>query len=320
MKSLAVVGCGLWGKNLARNFAHLGLLKSVCDKNEKNAQEVAAQWEATPCSWEELLKDPDILGIALATPADTHTSLAQQAILKGKHVFVEKPATLESQDLATLITQAKEQNVILMVGHLMRYHPAFVAAHRLLLSGALGDLKSIDAYRQNFGRLCPGEKNVFWSLSCHDISMILALTGCLPTDISAFAQSLYTSADQGTAQLYFQEKNVVARVTASWITPQKDQRLILIGTKGALVFQDASDHKLIFYPYFLCEDKLAQEGSPSALSYESQDQEPLAIECQHFWESIVYNRSPRTNGEEALQVTQVLEGIDKALGNSLYVI
>jgi UDP-2-acetamido-3-amino-2,3-dideoxy-glucuronate N-acetyltransferase len=316
MKSLAVVGCGLWGKNLARNFAHLGLLRSVCDLDMSRSQEIAAQWEATACEWEDLLKDPHILGIALATPASTHISLAQQAIAHGKHIFLEKPAALNSKDLENLVLQAKEAHSILMVGHLMRYHPAFIAAQRLVLSGTIGDLVFIEAYRQNFGRLCPGEKNVFWSLSCHDISMILALTDSLPTHISASAQSLYTSADQGAAQLYFEENNIVARITASWIAPQKDQRLILIGTKGTLVFEDSSKNKLTLYPHHLTKDSIRQEGPPSPLSYDQQDQEPLAMECRHFWESIVYNRTPRTNGDEALNVTRVLEDIDKALDDS----
>lgn len=307
---IVVVGCGQWGSNLIRNFANMGILTGVCDLDADRAILFAERYNSLALKWEEVLTRDDVQGIAIATSATVHSSLAQECLKKGKNVFIEKPVAFCASEVDRLIELSTERNLILMGGHLMRYHPGFVALKEIVLSGKLGKLLFIDSYRQSFGRICLDEKNVFWSIAPHDVSMILALTNhTLPCKVTVTAESIYSSADQGVANLTFAE-GLTARIITSWISPFKEQKLTVVGRKGALTFNDV-EQSLIYYPYIWADDKILQNGVPENIAYPKQ--EPLATECAHFWECICSGTQPRTNGAEIKAITKVLEFIDQCV-------
>jgi UDP-2-acetamido-3-amino-2,3-dideoxy-glucuronate N-acetyltransferase len=309
-KSLAVIGGGQWGKNIIRNLSELGLLGAICDPN---GQALAQMYDVPLLELEVLLQDPTLEGVAIAVPAEMHFALAQGALLAGKHVFVEKPVTLKSSETETLWALATSQNLIFMGGHLLRYHPAYLTLESWILEGKLGDLLSLETVRNNFGRVCPGEKNVFWSLASHDISVILGLMQAVPTDLWAQANAVYTSADQGVAMLAF-PSGVQARLSASWISPYKEQKCIVIGTLGTLVLEETHHDTLRMFPHILTETRI-QKGIPFSVPFPQE--EPLKAECLHFWNCIVTGSNPKTHGGEILGVLRVLERIDACLETPL---
>ena len=173
-KNIAVVGCGHWGKNLVRNFAELGALAAVCDPNIELAQYYAEQYKVNKLSFSEIINDASIEGVVLAVPAPLHASMACEAARAGKHIYVEKPLALNQVDAEKMIAAASEYKVKLMVGHLLQYHPVFVALRKLVECDELGVIQYIYSNRLSFGKV-RSEEDVIWSFAPHDISMILAL-------------------------------------------------------------------------------------------------------------------------------------------------
>lgn len=314
MKNIAVIGCGYWGQNIVRSAHDAGLLYAVSDADAARTQAFAEKYNVKGMTFDETLADPAIAGVMLATPAHLHADMALKAIAAGKHVFVEKPIALSISDAASMIDAAEKANRILMVGHLLHYHPAFVALKNL----DLGDYKHIYSNRLNFGKVRT-EENVFWSFAPHDVSMILSLAGREPVKIEATYNNDLSGSDlASTAIAHFDfGKGLSAHIHVSWYHPFKEQKLVVVGTKGMAVFDDtqAWDKKLALYKNTVSFENGQPALDKADVEYITVPEgQPLKDECIHFAECIAKNATPRTDGHEAARVLKVMQACDKAAG------
>lgn len=319
--SIAVVGSGYWGKNLVRNFHALDVLSLICDKNDSTLAEFRSKYPdvETCISFSDVLSRVDITGVVIASPAETHYNLAREAILAGKHVYVEKPLVLDESEGEKLITLAQESNRVLMVGHLLQYHPVFIRLRELVSKGELGRINYIYSNRLNLGKI-RREENVFWSFAPHDISMILSLAGELPKSISATGGCYLHQeiADVTTTQLEF-PSGLRAHIFVSWLHPFKEQKLVVVGDKKMAVFDDTEswEDKLLLFPHEINWE----EGIPIPVKAEPEkltiaQSEPLKDECRHFLECISEGKTPITDGNEGLNVLKVLKASQRSLDNN----
>ena len=314
--NIAVIGCGHWGKNLVRNYAQLGALKSIVDGNPDTAKKMAADHNVSAQTYDEVLADPAIKGVVIATPAETHATLAKKAIEAGKHVYVEKPLTINVKDAEEVCQMAKDKGVVLMVGHLLQYHPAFIHLKNMVQSGDLGRLQYIYSHRMNLGKV-RREENILWSFAPHDISMILALAGEEPNDVSAIGSCFLheTICDVTTTHMTF-DNGVRAHIFVSWLHPFKEQKLVVIGEKGMAVFNDTLpwSEKLMLYPHKInWENGIPVPEKADGTPIPLDEAEPLKLECQHFLNAIETGNVPNTDGEEGLRVLKVLNQAQKSL-------
>jgi UDP-2-acetamido-3-amino-2,3-dideoxy-glucuronate N-acetyltransferase len=320
MAQVAVVGCGHWGRNLVRNYHRLGALGAVADVDPARAQEHAAQTGAPALTFEQALDRADLNAVALATPGETHAAMALAALAAGKHVFIEKPLALSTEEGRRVVERAAAAGCVLMVGHLLRYHPAFERLQQVIGSGRLGRLQYIYSNRLNFGRI-RREENVFWSFAPHDLSMILALAGEMPEQVWAVGSCyLHSSlADVTTTHLAF-ASGIHAHVFVSWLHPFKEQKLVVVGDGGMAVFDDgmAWSAKLLVYPHRISwKDGFPTPAKAEAESVALDNQaEPLEVECRHFLDCIRTGAPPRTDGAEGLRVLKVLEAAQRSMGES----
>lgn len=314
----AVIGAGDWGKNHIRKFHELGSLVAISETDTERAANMTAEYGVANLTFDDILNDDGIDAIVLASPAITHKELGVQALEKGKHLFIEKPLALTVKDAEALVNKAKETGCILMVGHLLQYHPGFIAMRELVKSGELGKLRHIHSRRYNIGKFRQ-EENVIWDLGPHDASMVLALTGCEPTSIKSEASNylLPTISDFATIHLKFPD-NINAEIALSWLAPQKEHRLIVIGERAMAVFDDTLewDRKLRIHRH----QTGMEYGKPPRLERDMEGEaisvpfkEPLLNECATFLSSIATNSEPFSNGEEALKVIRLLTKADPAL-------
>lgn len=307
---VAHVGCGYWGKNLARNFAELGALKAVVDGDASTAQAMAEATGARVMSFADVLADAQIAAVSFATPAETHFTLAMQALEAGKHVYVEKPLALSPDDAEALIAVAARLDRRLMVGHLLQYHPVFMEMKARVTAGEIGRLTYVYSNRMSLGKFRT-EENVLWSFAPHDVSMLLSLAGHEPVDVSAQGAVIVTPGveDWVTLQLRFAD-GLKGHIQTSWLHPFKEQRLVAIGTEGMLVFEDsvpAWEDKLKLYRHVI--DASGAAPVPKAADAERifvEKSEPLRNECQHFLDCVADGTPPRTDGGEGLAVLNVL--------------
>jgi len=318
---VAQVGCGYWGKNLVRNFAEIGALAAISDGHAPTAAKMSADYDAPVLEWAAILADPAIHAVSLATPAEVHAAMATEAIAAGKHVFVEKPLALNSADAAELVAAADVAKRTLMVGHLLQYHPIFLHMRGMVESGAIGAIDYLFSNRMSLGKFRT-EENVLWSFAPHDVSMLLALTGEEPETVSAQGAAFVTPgiADWATMQFVF-PGGARGHVQASWASPYKEQRLVVIGREGMLVFDDAEPEwtrKLVLYRHRI--DRSGPVPVPEkgdAEYFEIPRGEPLKAECLHFLDAIANGTTPRSDGREGLRVLKVLERGEAALRASL---
>jgi len=313
---LAQIGCGYWGRNLARNFSRIGVLTAIADDNPQTAAAQAAQHRVPVRDVDSILADRAIDAVAIATPAMTHGSLAARALDAGKHVFVEKPLALSIDDAEAAIAASKRTHRVLMVGHLLRYHPAFLRLQELIGQGRLGRIQHLYSHRLNLGKL-RREENVFWSFAPHDISMILALVGSEPSDVRAVGSSHLQSgiADVTTTHLEF-VGGVAAHIFVSWLHPFKEQRLVVVGDGGMAVFDDRqpwSDKLQLFRHAIQWQDGMPEPVRADAESVPLDAAEPLELECRHFVECASTGRSPLTDGYEGLRVLRVLDAAQRSM-------
>jgi len=313
---ISVLGCGYWGKNHVRNFAELGFLHSVCDPDNQISEKFAQEYGVPALSFEDVLKDPTCAGVVIATPATLHASLAQRALEAGKHVFVEKPLTLDIAEAQALCLLARTQQRILMVGHILQYHKAYLKLKEMVSKGELGKLQYIYSNRLNLGKIRT-EENIWWNVAPHDVSMILGLVNELPTKVYATGATFLSSQihDIATAHLSFQN-GVEAHIHVSWLHPFKQQMLVVIGDKGMAVFDDCLpwDQKLSFYNSHVVSKQgflEAIKGEQKFISLETD--EPLKRECLSFIEAIKTGKPPVTDGEEGLRVLQVLTAAQESM-------
>jgi UDP-2-acetamido-3-amino-2,3-dideoxy-glucuronate N-acetyltransferase len=308
---IAVAGCGHWGRNHVRSFAELGALAAVVDADAALAARLAAEHGAKATSWADALGDPAIAGVVIAAPAELHARLALEAFAAGKHVFVEKPLALTLADGEAMLAAAESAMKILMVGHLMQYHPAFVALRALVGRGDLGAVQYAYSHRLSLGKVRL-EENALWSLAPHDVSMLLALFGESPTaaTISGSAHLTPGIDDQSRLEMTFSGGRR-GHVFASWLHPFKEQRLVVVGETGMAVFEDTKSgpEKLLIYPHAI--DRSARPPAPAKVEprrVRYGGDEPLKSECAHFLDCISRGTRPLTDGGEGLAVLRVLVG------------
>lgn len=311
---LAVIGCGYWGKNLVRNFHQLGVLKTVCDATD--AGRAAAAAIAPGVSIVSTIDDvltSDIQGVVIATPAETHASLVTAALTAGKDVFVEKPLALTYEQGASLVRLADQEHRILMVGHVLEYHPAIVSMLDLVNKGELGKLQYIYSNRLSLGKI-RREENILWSFAPHDVAVILRLMQAMPFEVVACGgQYLQPNiADVTVTNLLF-DNGVRAHIHVSWLHPFKEQRLVVIGSKKMASFDDVSK-QLVLY-----DQRVEwQEGEPIPIRHTGDavpfsQGEPLRTECEAFIEAVNSRQPPLTDGQSGLRVLAVLQAAQRSL-------
>lgn len=309
-ENLAVIGCGHWGKNLARNFASIGALRAIVDPNPETAQKQADANGVVAMTWEEALADSNIKSVAIAAPAELHKKLTLEAFAAGKHVYVEKPLALSVADGEEMRDAANAAGLTLMVGHLLQYHPVFAHLREMVTDGELGKLRYVYSHRLSMGKFRL-EEDAFWSLAPHDVSMILALFGQEPVEVRGGGLDFVTPgiADESRIDMVFAD-GARAHVFASWLHPFKEQRLVVVGEKAMAVFDDTKpwEEKLALYGHEIDMSGSVPEPVKADVTYIDVPQgEPLKSECQHFIDAVANNRAPFTDAEEALRVLRVLE-------------
>lgn len=315
--SVAVIGSGYWGRNLVRNFFELGALSAVCDSHTDTLRTIAEQYPEcrTLTSYAEVLRDASIQAVAIATPAETHGLLVREALLAGKDVLVEKPLCLSAEEGRSLVELARGCGRILMVGHLLWYHPSVLKLKDLIDSGELGRIQYIYSNRLNLGKI-RREENILWSFAPHDISVILGLLEETPHAVTAQGGNyLHEQIADITVTLLSFPSGVKAHIFVSWLHPFKEQKLIVVGDRKMAVFNDTDKKdKLLLYPHSIKWDhQIPIANRAEAQPVEVGTEEPLREECAHFLESVRTRRRPRTDGEEGLRVLSVLQRCQNAL-------
>src|SRR5499427_8556138 len=313
---VAVVGCGYWGRNLVRNFWELGGLTAVCDVDAARLAEMQRYYSAlTAQSFEEVLTMPQVSAVAIAAPAAQHYSLAKRALLAGKDAFVEKPLALRVEEGEELVELAQKHARVLMVGHLLHYHPAVAELRRLIRAGELGKVEYISSSRLNLGKLRT-EEDILWSFAPHDISAIVHLLEENPMTVASQGGS-YLSHPISDVTLTFLNfaSGVKAHIFVSWLHPYKEQKLVVVGDRKMAVFDDTqTDTKLVLYPHridWIDRVPVARRMQGEVVPLEQK--EPLRTECEHFLECITTRKTPSTDGENGVRVLRALHAASESL-------
>ncbi len=316
MIKIGLVGCGGWGKNLARNLNEMGVLAHIVDPSPAAKAIAESMQMSISNSLDELFRNSEIDGVVVATPAETHADVAMAAIEAGLHVYVEKPIALTTADALKLSELADSAERILMVGHLLQYHPVYQTIKSLAENGRFGRLRHMISTRMNLG-VVRSEENVMWSFSPHDISMVLGLAQSDAKRVRASGSTFLQTGidDVVTVQVEF-EDSTTAEIRSSWVHPEKEQKLVLVGDDAMAVFDDRADwsNKLVITDYQIDRTK------PRPVAVRLHDDvvcvpqgEPLRLEMQHFVDCIVGNQRPRTDAREAIAVLSVLQAGQNSL-------
>jgi len=318
--AVAVIGAGYWGKNLVRNFHQLGVLKTVCDSDAKIRVQLAKDYPDAMITdkEKEIFADAAIDSVVIAAPAVTHYDLASAALNAGKHIFVEKPLALTYKDGSSLVDLAREKGKKLFVGHILNYHSAVVRMKEMINKGEIGRLQYIYSRRLSLGKI-RREENILWSFAPHDISVILGLTGEEPSYIDAVGSNFLHALipDVTVSNLKF-PSGIGAHIFVSWLNPFKEQRLVVIGSQGMMVFDDTLpiEKKLTHYPNQITwKDGIpvSEKLEGNAIDLSDIWEEPLKAECRAFLNAIANNTPPLTSGEEGLRVLKVLEACQQSI-------
>ncbi len=332
MIKIGVVGCGYWGPKHIRVCHELigADLTSVCDLDEQKLESVRLQYPAlaTTTDYGQFLKNSTD-AVIIATPVNTHYKLAREALLCDKHVMIEKPMTSNSQEAISLIELAEKRNLVLMAGHTYEYHPAVDFLRKVIASGDLGDIYSIDADRLNLG-LFRDDVNVIWDLAPHDISIILSLIGETPIAVSARGTHHIkpNNCDSAYIEILFNNEKM-GNVHVSWLHPRKVRQVTILGSQKMAVYDDVSEtEKIHVYDKGLTLKPNGNGNGNSKFSawppnYRYGDvvipyisnAEPLKVECSHFIKCVTEGVKPRSDGWAGLKVTSILEAADKSLAN-----
>jgi predicted dehydrogenase len=322
---LGVVGLGYWGPNLARNFdSLLGCeLAWCCDQQAARRERLENVFRATRFTdrFEDLLEDPALDAIALATPVPTHAALAQRVLEAGKHCFVEKPLAQSAADAEAVVNAAQRAQRIVMVGHLLEYHPGVSLLKQIVDSGELGQTRYIYGNRLNLGQL-RSEENALWSLGAHDVSVVLALAEEEPTELVAHGECYMQEGIEDVVFAFMRfPSGLAAHLHLSWLDPHKERRFTVVGSRRMATFDDMElERKLTIY------DKGFDEKADSYGEYITRageircprvpNAEPLRLECEHFVSCIQEKVAPRSDGVSGLRVVRVLEGLQRSLDES----
>jgi len=313
---VAVIGMGSWGRNLVRNFHQIGALAAVCDSSDAAQALCATEYPSVPFvrDYRAVLANPDITAVAVATPAVTHFEVAKAALEAGKDVFVEKPLSTEVAQGEMLAKLADERGRVLMVGHILRYHPAVIRLKELIQQGTLGRINYIYSNRLNIGKI-RSEENILWSFAPHDISVILALLDESPVRIAAQGGAYLNPDvyDVTLTQLEF-ASGARAHIFVSWLHPVKEQRLVVVGSEQMAVFDDTAADKLVLFPHKVeWKNRVPTAVKADGQPVQIDNAEPLRQECLHFVNAVRTRTRPRTDGHEGLAVLRVLDGCQRAL-------
>ena len=308
--NIALVGCGSWGKNLARNLFNLKALASICDADPKVLDWVRKTYGVKVLiSYADLISDPDIKGIVIATPTHTHYALARLALLAGKHVYVEKPLArgyLQAQELNHL---SSVKGLTLMVGHLLLYHPAVNCLRELIFKGELGEIRFLNSDRRNFNQQARRDNNVIWDLAPHDISMMSYILGLEPAGIinaCGWSTNNDSVIDVAHLDLSF-PGDIPAHIHNSWIDPQKQVLLTVNGSKKTAVLNDIRhENKLELY-------SIDDDGAVRVEPADYIQEEPLKLECEHFIHCVETREAPRSDGTSGYQVVKILEEAEQKM-------
>jgi UDP-2-acetamido-3-amino-2,3-dideoxy-glucuronate N-acetyltransferase len=315
---VGVAGVGYWGKNLVRNFHELGALEALCDVDPSVEATYKGRFEGVKLGsdYASLLRDPAVTAVALATPAVSHYEMAKAALEAGKDVLVEKPLAVDVKHGEELVKLAEAKGRILMVGHILRYHPAILKLKQLIKDGVLGKINYLYSNRLNIGKIRT-EENILWSFAPHDISVMLSLLDEMPTRVTCQG-SAYLNQDVTDVTLSHFEfpSGVQAHIFVSWLHPIKEQRLVVVGSEKMAVFDDTAEHKLVLYPHKVeWKNRIPTAVKANAEVVALDDREPLRAECQHFLDCVETRTSPVSNGAEGLRVLRVLDACQRALNN-----
>ena len=322
---VGVVGLGYWGPNLARNFDRLpeAELRWICDA----AEPARARWGAelprarVSSDLEELLADPELDAVVVATHVPSHADVAERVLAAGKHCFVEKPLAQSVAEAERVVAAAGAADRVLMVGHLLEYHPGVEQLKVLTDGGDLGDVRYIYSHRLNLGKI-RADENALWSLGAHDVSVVLRLVGEEPVEAEAWGESYMRPGVEDVVFCYLRfPSGVAAHLHLSWLDPHKERRLTVVGSKRMATFDDmALERKLEVYDKGFDEDfssygeYIARSGD--IWSPRVANEEPLRIECRHFVERVRDGAPPRSDGESGLRVVRVLEALQRSLERS----
>jgi len=319
----AVVGCGAWGRNLIRTCAELGVLGAVVDADAATARHQAEAWDVPALPLAQALENPRLDAVIIAAPAPAHAALCRLALDHGKDVFVEKPLASDLAEAEALAADVARSDRVFMVGHLLRHHPAFQALAAIVARGEIGALRYVTASRLSLGRVRTHE-NAFLSLSPHDVSMILALADAAPASVEATGRAFITPgvADEVHADLGFPRASgdLHAHIAASWLSPFKEQKLVVVGETGALVFDDVRPwpEKLMRRDQAVIPTDAGPAASGSEPRFvEVAAEPPLTREIRHFIQSCQSRSPPLTGIDEGIRVQRVLERVQLQLNHSL---
>ncbi len=319
---VGIAGLGYWGPNLARNFNAIGgcELTWLCDAAQAAREKPAKAFTGARTTGElqDMLDDPELDAVVLATPVQTHAELAVRVANAGKHCFVEKPLATTAADAERAVTAAERAGMTLMVGHLLEYHPAVHRLKELLDKGELGDMYYVYGNRLNLGKL-RADENALWSLGAHDVSVVLALIDEEPVECLAHGSSFVREGVEDVVFCYLRfASGAVAHLHLSWLDPHKERRLTVVGSKRMATFDDMQiEGKLTVYDKGFDEDVrswgeyIARSGD--IYSPRVPNVEPLRVECEHFIECIRTGHTPRSDGHSGLRVVRVLERLQRSL-------
>lgn len=327
--NVGIIGLGYWGPKLARNFndlpnAEFAMASDLRLERLKDITELYPNVKTTR-NYQEMLDDESIQAVVIATPVNLHYPLAKDALLANKHVMVEKPITSDSDQARELISLAKERDLRLMVGHTFEYNPAVETVRQIVQSGDLGQIYYVHSTRVNLGLLQP-DINVMWDLAPHDLSILRYVLGADPVKVSARGGSFINTSRKLHEVAYvimtFPD-GTLATVHVSWLDPEKQRKLTIVGSKKMLVYDDIADDKVMIFdkgvevpPYSVTEEEFhASYHHGEGQVYPFEWSEPLRSECNHFVECILSGSTPRSDGLDGLRIVQSLETAQRSLSN-----
>ena len=308
-QKIAVIGCGVWGRNIVRNFYNLNVLEIVCDLDESNLQKVKEQYPGvkTTNDFNEIIENPEITAVAVVTPSHTHYKVVKAMLEAGKNVYVEKPISTVAQEAKDLTELAHRKGLVLMVGHLLLYHPAVNRLKMLIEEGELGEIVYAQSDRLNVN-FFKNDRSVMWDLAPHDVSMISYVTGKAPVRvISAVGCSSDRNNIMDITHIGIEfEDGMIGQISDSWITPKKHVVLLVRGTKATAILDDTlAEDKLTIYDNFVASSQIIHS--------DYLEIEPLKLECQHFISCCEEGRKARSDGQNGYDVVSILEEAERMM-------
>lgn len=309
-QKIAVIGCGVWGRNIVRNFYNLNVLDIVCDLDESNLEKVREQYPGvkTTKDFNEVINNPEITAVAVVTPSHTHYKVVKAMLEAGKNVYVEKPISTVAQEAKDLTELAHQKGLVLMVGHLLLYHPAVNRLKMLIEEGVLGDIIYAQSDRLNVN-FFKNDRSVMWDLAPHDVSMMSYVTGKDPVRvISAVGCSSERNDIMDITHITIEfEGGMVGQISDSWITPRKHVQLLVRGTKATAILDDTvQEDKLVIYDNY-------KKDTLQNITLDYLEIEPLKLECQHFVSCCETGKKARSDGDNGFMVTTILEQAEKIM-------